>query len=121
MVKSHEAKPSAISPLYRKQVEYIPEFHDCPCYNINTTATQRGRYITFFTLVRLLERHSAMVLIYIYICYWASEASPTLGCSIEISRDICIYSIPHILTIVFPDTHNVEYLPVFHGKLFPKA
>ena len=21
-------------------------------------------------------------------CYWASEASPTLGCSIEISRDI---------------------------------
>ena len=35
-VKSHEAKPSAISPLYRKRkrVEYIPEFHDCPCcYN----------------------------------------------------------------------------------------
>ena len=28
---------------------------------------------------------------------WASEASPTLGCSIEISRDICIciYSILH--------------------------
>ena len=24
-------------------------------------------------------------------CYWASEASPTLGCSIEISRDIYIY------------------------------
>ena len=23
--------------------------------------------------------------------HWASEASPTLGCSIEISRDICIY------------------------------
>ena len=22
--------------------------------------------------------------------YWASEASPTLGCSIEISRDICM-------------------------------
>ena len=22
---------------------------------------------------------------------WASEASPTLGCSIEISRDICMY------------------------------
>ena len=33
-VKLHEAKPSAISPLYRKRVEYIPEFHDCPCYNI---------------------------------------------------------------------------------------
>ena len=27
-----------------------------------------------------------------YICsYWASEASPTLGCSIKISRDICMY------------------------------
>ena len=65
-VKSHEAKLSAISPLYRKQVEYIPEFHNCSCYNIlipwllhssNTPfstqlqATQRGRYITFFTLV----------------------------------------------------------------------
>ena len=24
-------------------------------------------------------------------CYWASEASPTLGCSIEISLDIYIY------------------------------
>ena len=34
--------------------------------------------------------------------------------------DIYIYSILHILTIVFPDTRNVEYLPIFHGK-FPKA
>ena len=25
--------------------------------------------------------------------YWASEASPTLGCSIEISRDICMLSV----------------------------
>ena len=25
-VKSYEAKPSAISRLYRKRVEYIPEF-----------------------------------------------------------------------------------------------
>ena len=24
-----------------------------------------------------------------FIYNWASEASPTLGCSIEISRDIC--------------------------------
>ena len=24
------------------------------------------------------------------VCYWASEASSTLGCSIEISRDIYI-------------------------------
>ena len=28
------------------------------------------------------------IFLVIYI-YWASEASPTLGCSIEISRDIC--------------------------------
>ena len=26
----------------------------------------------------------------IFFSYWASEASPTLGCSIEISRDIYI-------------------------------
>ena len=33
------------------------------------------------------------VIIYIYLFYnhWASEASPTLGCSIEISRDIYMY------------------------------
>ena len=46
-VKSHEAKPSVISPLYRKRVEYIPEFHDCPCYNILIPWLQRGSYITF--------------------------------------------------------------------------
>ena len=46
---------------------------------------------------------------------WASEASPTLGCSIEISRDIYIYSILHILTIVFHGTRTVEYQPIFHG------
>ena len=28
----------------------------------------------------------------IFLVYnWAIEASPTLGCSIEISRDICMY------------------------------
>ena len=26
----------------------------------------------------------------VFLNIWASEASPTLGCSIEISRDICI-------------------------------
>ena len=31
---THEAKPSTISPLYRKRVEYIPEFHDSRCYYI---------------------------------------------------------------------------------------
>ena len=32
-----------------------------------------------------------LVLVVLPATYWASEASPTLGCSIEISRDICIY------------------------------
>ena len=27
-----------------------------------------------------------------------------------------IYSILHILTIVFPGTRNVKYLPIFHGR-----
>ena len=37
--------------------------------------------------------------------------------SLEIDKlkvGIIIYSIVHILTIVFPDSHNVKYLPVFH-------
>ena len=31
---------------------------------------------------------------------WASEASPTLGCSIEISRDIYIYIYVHVSVVV---------------------
>ena len=46
---------------------------------------------------------------------WASEASPSLGFSIEISPDIYIYSILHILTIVFHGTRTVEYQALFHG------
>ena len=59
-VKSHEAKPSAISPLYRKRVEYIPEFHNCPCYNILIPWLQRGSYITFFTLVGDISRRQVI-------------------------------------------------------------
>ena len=59
-VKSHEAKPSAISPLYRKRVEYIPEFHECPCYNILIPWLQRGSYITFFTLVGDISRRQVI-------------------------------------------------------------
>ena len=59
-VKSHEAKPSAISPLYRKRVEYIPEFHDCPCYNILIPWLQRGSYITFFMLVGDISRRQVI-------------------------------------------------------------
>ena len=45
--------------------------------------------------------------------YWrASEASEMLFSHVYgSSRLIFIYSILHILTIVFPDTCNVEYLP----------
>ena len=35
-------------------------------------------------------KRGVMVLRSKHICSWASEASPTLGCSIEISRDIYI-------------------------------
>ena len=59
-VKSHEAKPSIISPLYQKRVEYIPEFHDCPCYNILIPWLQRGSYITFFTLVGDISRRQVI-------------------------------------------------------------
>ena len=60
MVKSHKVKPSAISPLYRKRVEYIPEFHDCPCYNILIPWLYKGgRYITFITSVGDISRHQA--------------------------------------------------------------
>ena len=60
-VKSHEAKPSVISPLYLKLVQYIPEFHDCPCYNILLIPwLQRGSYITFFTLVGDISRRQVI-------------------------------------------------------------
>ena len=39
-------------------------------------------------LAKLKTRSNMEVL---HRCNWASEASPTLGCSIEISRDIYIY------------------------------
>ena len=48
-VKSHEAKPNATSPLYRKRVEYIPEFHDCPCYNILIPWLHNGGAVSLFS------------------------------------------------------------------------
>ena len=49
-------------------------------------------------------------------CNWASEASPTLWCSIEISPDIYvyIYYIPPPLTVHFPMTCSVRYQPLLH-------
>ena len=43
------------------------------------------------------------------VCYfkkianWASKASPTLGCSIEISRDIC-------MSVCLKETHTKKYV-----------
>ena len=68
-------------------------------------------------------------------CNWASEASPTLGCSIEISRDIYILNIQpfrveyrYILSKVgiFPEAGGrgkyslprVQYMPIFHKEGF---
>ena len=44
-------------------------------------------FLSFFLLSLILFFSPPSLLRY----NWASEASPTLGCSIEISRDICIY------------------------------
>ena len=67
--------------------------------------------------------------------YWASEASPTLGCSIEISRDIytkystlpsgiSVYIVPKVG--IFPEAGGrgkyslprVQYMPIFHKEGF---
>ena len=66
---------------------------------------------------------------------WASEASPTLGCSIEISRDIytkystlpsgiSVYIVPKVG--IFPEAGGrgkyslprVQYMPIFHKEGF---
>ena len=47
-----------------------------------------------FTLEFISELHSNT-------CNWASEASPTLGCSIEISRDIYILCVSVVCQITW--------------------
>ena len=44
-------------------------------------------------MVRLAKLKTRSNMEVLYRCNWGSEASPTLGCSIEISRDIyiCMY------------------------------
>ena len=49
---------------------------------------------------------------------WASEASPTLGCSIEISHDIYIYYIPPPLSVHFSMTCSVRYQPILHNLYY---
>ena len=45
--------------------------------------------------LKLSQKASELNSFFYLVCnlsiYWASEASPTQGCSIKISRDICIY------------------------------
>ena len=40
------------------------------------------------------------IFLVLLVASWASEASPTLGCSIEISRDIYIYINVHVSVMV---------------------
>ena len=47
------------------------------------TTSDRGQVPVVLHFLLLLTSHAA--------CNWASEASPTLGCSIEISGDIYMY------------------------------
>ena len=54
-----------------------------------------------------------------YIYYWASEASPTLGCSIEISRmlSVCRMSVVCQINCVGRITWPTRMLKVFWGRL----
>ena len=70
-----------ISNGYTSVEQYVSET------GMNRTSVW-GTEIEILTLAHLL---SIPVLVYA-AGNWASEASPTLGCSIEISRDIYIYT-----------------------------
>ena len=48
-------------------------------------------HLRLVTILSLLVKY--LVIFHADLCNWASEVSPTLGCSIEISRDIYIYYI----------------------------
>ena len=58
--------------------------YDLPCVEEHNTANT-----TSFTTSNIIALEKILlILIQSYSSNWASEASPTLGCSIEISRDI---------------------------------
>ena len=76
--KSLPSKSLTITFMWR-----LPIPRDAP-WRISTLIS----IITMLLLLLLLL--FLLLLLLLYYC-WASEASPTLGCSIEISRDICIY------------------------------
>ena len=53
-----------------------------------------------FALEKAVREQLSVITVLVTIINWASEASPTLGCSIEISRDICIYIYMYICRYV---------------------
>ena len=50
----------------------------------------------------------------IFLVYWVSEANPTLGCSIEISRDIYIFVPRHVICNLRDWSKSVGYGSVTH-------
>ena len=85
------------------------------------------------TILSLLVKY--LVILHADPCNWASEASPTLGCSIEISRDIYTkYStLPSGISVyivlkvgIFPEAGGrgkyslprVQYMPILHKEGF---
>ena len=63
-------------------------------YGLISHVTPSG--ITFREIRADIPRYA-----YREIYYWASEASPTLGCSIEISRDIYIYVCRYVVCLSY--------------------
>ena len=55
------------------------------------------------------------------MCNWASEASPTLGCSIEISRDIYIICVSVVCQITWNHVNQTRACSksVLGGKTRP--
>ena len=68
------------------------EIHVCVCVRVSTSLGQHGHlWITIYWVQQQSVREKKKSSQVKQLSNWASEASPTLGCSIEISRDICIY------------------------------
>ena len=59
--------------------------------SINTTSAVQRDIISDYLEVLEINEISKQCINRESAVHWASEASPTLGCSIEISRDIYIY------------------------------
>ena len=74
-------------------IEYITTLS----VNLQSTDEDSGLYTVTFNIssgdfiIGFSATKSRNVVVLCELYNWASEASPTLGCSIEISRDIYIY------------------------------